>query len=130
MRYTAGMLRYLLVGAGGFVGSILRYSLGGLVQRVPGVSLFPAGTLFVNVVGCFLIGALAGVGESRGAMGSPARLFLMIGVLGGFTTFSSFGYETLALAREAEWLRAFSNVGLNVMLGLVAVWAGFALGRH
>jgi len=124
------MIRILLVGAGGFFGSVLRYTLGGFVQRVFSASLFPVGTLFVNVVGCLVIGLLAGMGDSRGALGAPARLFLLIGLLGGFTTFSSFGYETIALARQAEWLQAFGNVGLNVIVGLLAVWAGFALGRQ
>jgi CrcB protein len=117
----------LLVGAGGFLGSILRYSLSGLVYRmVPGAA-FPYGTLAVNIVGCLAIGSLAGIAESRGVIGPELRLFLFIGVLGGFTTFSTFGYETFELARDGEMIGVLANVLLHVIAGLGAAWLGHAL---
>jgi CrcB protein len=119
----------LLVGSGGFIGSVLRYVLGGWVYDALPATTFPVGTLMVNVTGCLAIGVLGGLFEFRQAFGPEARLFLMIGVLGGYTTFSSFAYETLALARDAELVRALANVALQTVLGLVAAWLGYALIR-
>lgn len=91
---------------------------------------FPWGTLAVNVSGCLLIGALSGIADGRGAVTPAARAFLMIGVLGGFTTFSSFGYETLQLTRDGEVGRALINVALNILVGLAAAWGGYFAGRN
>jgi CrcB protein len=119
----------LLVGAGGFLGSIARFLVGGWVhRRLPNLA-FPAGTLTVNLVGCLMIGLLGGLAESRGVLGARARLFLLLGLLGGFTTFSSFAWETLALARDGELVRLALNVTVSVVGGLAAAWAGLALGR-
>lgn len=123
------MLKVWLVGVGGFVGAIARYGLGGWVHRVADGATFPYGTLAVNVLGCALIGAITGIAESRGLFGPEARVFLLIGVLGGFTTFSSFGYETLQLLRDGQWGYGLANVLANVALGLTAVWAGWAGAR-
>ena len=90
------------------------------------LTTFPVGTLVVNVSGCFLIGLLGGLVESRQMFGPDLRVFLLIGVLGGFTTFSSFAYETLALARDAEFARALLNIAAQLLLGLGAAWFGFA----
>ncbi|HRQ33213.1 MAG TPA: fluoride efflux transporter CrcB [Anaerolineales bacterium] len=117
------MTNILLAGVGGFIGSALRYVLGGYVQGLS-KGLFPYGTLAVNVIGCFVIGFLSQLAENRGVFSSEARVFVFIGILGGFTTFSSFGNETLNLARDGEMLGAFANIGLNVFLGLLAVWLG------
>lgn len=119
----------VLVGVGGFIGSIFRYLLSGVVQRSLPMSEFPFGTLVVNVLGCLLIGILHGLAETRQVIGPELRLFLMIGMLGGFTTFSTFGYETLALLRDAEIFRAMGNVVFQVLFGLMAVWLGDMLGR-
>ena len=119
----------ILVGIGGFIGSVFRFLLSGFVHRLVHLSEFPFGTLAVNVVGCLLIGLLNGLAETRQVIGPELRLFLMIGMLGGFTTFSAFGYETLELIRDAEVSRAMGNVFLQVLLGLVAVWLGDMLGR-
>jgi CrcB protein len=119
----------LLVGAGGFLGAIARYAASGVVQRVAGFSVFPYGTLAVNITGCAAIGLLAGWADTRQLLGPEVRLFLLIGVLGSFTTFSTFGYETLALLRDGEILRAGANVAFHIGLGLTAAWAGFALSR-
>jgi fluoride exporter len=119
--------RTLAVGAGGFMGASLRYLVGGLVHRWLGSS-FPYGTFLVNVSGCFAIGVLAALVEER-MLGPTARLFWMVGVLGGYTTFSSFGYETISLLREGSDAAAWANVLGQVALGLAAVWAGAAAGR-
>jgi CrcB protein len=123
------MLRVLLVGAGGFLGAILRYLVGGWVYSVLDNAWFPYGTLAVNVAGCLLIGFLAGLAENRLVFGAETRLFLFIGILGGFTTFSSFAYETLSLARDAQNLAAAINVLAQVSLGLAGVWIGNTLSR-
>ncbi len=119
----------MLVGAGGFVGSILRYAMSGLVHRVSPFATFPYGTLVVNVIGCLAIGLAAGLAETRQVMGSGMRLFLLIGLFGGFTTFSTFGYETFSLVREGAPVKAGANVILQVVVGLTAVWCGHALSR-
>ena len=117
----------LLVGAGGFVGASLRFITSGLVQRLDPLGTFPYGTLSVNVLGCFVIGVVTGLADSRGFMGPNVRLVLVLGLLGGFTTFSTFAYETLALLRDGETLRAAANVTASVLLCLLGVWLGYAL---
>jgi CrcB protein len=123
------MWQVLLVGAGGFIGAILRYALGGWVHDMLNNASFPYGTLVVNAVGCLLIGFLSGLAESRSVIGPEARLFIFIGILGGFTTFSSFAYETFSLARDAQNLAAIVNVFAQVILGLIGVWFGNVLAR-
>jgi len=117
----------LLVGAGGFAGSVLRYAVSGLVHRLMPFATFPFGTLAVNALGCLVIGVLGGFSEGRHAIGHDLRLFLFLGLLGGFTTFSSFGYETLALLRDGENARAAANVALQLVTGLGLAWAGYSL---
>jgi len=114
----------LLVGAGGFIGSALRYLMSGYVQQSAQTLDFPYGTLAVNVIGCFVIGFLSQLAESRGLFTNESRLFVVTGMLGGFTTFSSFGNETLNLARDSQMMNAFANVGANLIIGLFAVWFG------
>lgn len=123
------MWKLFLVGSGGFVGSGLRYLVGGAVQRLSTEALLPWGTAVVNVTGCLAIGVLGGLVETRGILSPEARAFLMIGVLGGFTTFSTFGYETFQLLRDGQDLAALASAGGQVVLGLAAVWAGFAVAR-
>ncbi len=115
------------VGFGGFVGAILRYTIAGWVQRWSNSFTFPHGTLAVNLMGCFIIGLLSQLLESRSAFGVEARSFIFIGLLGAFTTFSTFGNETLNLLRGGETLFALSNVTVHVVLGLGMVWLGRAL---
>lgn len=117
-------MKALLVGIGGFLGSVLRYGAGGLLHRLLSQALFPWGTLAVNVLGCAAIGFCGGLAELRGLFSPEARLLVFIGLLGGFTTFSSFGYETFHLLRDGETARAAANVTAQMLLGLVAVWAG------
>ncbi|MGB0909069.1 MAG: fluoride efflux transporter CrcB [Nitrospirales bacterium] len=123
------MTQILLVGLGGFLGAISRFLFSGLIQRLTPTLGFPLGTLAVNVMGCFVIGLLNGLTETRHLFGQEIRLFLFIGVLGGFTTYSTFGYETIALLRDGELSRAVVSVVLHLIVGLGAVWAGDAIGR-
>jgi CrcB protein len=123
------MERVLLVGAGGFLGSVLRYLLGGWIDRARAGWTFPLETLIINVVGCLLIGLLAGLSEARGIFTGSTRAFLLIGFLGGFTTFSTFGYETFQLIRDAQWSAAAASAVLQVGLGIGGVWAGDTLAR-
>ena len=121
------LLNALLVGSGGFAGAVLRYAIGGAVHRQFPLAVFPYGTLVVNLLGCLLIGALVGLADSRQLFPAELRAFVFIGVLGGFTTFSTFGYETFELVRNGDPLRAAFSVGLQVILGLALVWWGYAL---
>jgi fluoride exporter len=117
-------VRLLLIGLGGGVGSVLRYLLSGVVQSGAGTSGFPFGTLAVNIVGCFAIGVLAELSESRGVLDPEIRGLLIVGFIGGFTTFSTFAHETLNAARDSDLLTAVSNVVVSVAFGLAAVWLG------
>ena len=121
------LLNALLVGSGGFAGTVLRYAFGGFVHRYLPLATFPYGTLFVNLLGCLLIGAFVGLADSRQLFAPEVRAFAFIGVLGGFTTFSTFGYETVAMARDGEHLRAACNVGFHLILGLALVWWAYGL---
>ena len=121
------MIRIVLVGVGSLVGGVLRYGLSTWVHRVLDNPWFPYGTLAVNVLGCLVIGFLAGLAETRTAFTSEARLFLFVGILGGFTTFSSFALETFSLARDTQNGAALMNIGLQLILGLLAVWIGNVL---
>lgn len=123
------MFNLLFVGAGGGLGAISRYIISGLVYRMLGTSAFPYGTLTVNVMGCFLIGFGGGLMESRQLFTPEARLFVFTGMLGGFTTFSTFGYESFNLARDGQMTGVLLNIGLHLLLGLAAVWAGNLLSR-
>jgi CrcB protein len=119
----------LLVACGGALGSVLRYFAAGATHRLlPGL-LFPVGTLAVNVTGSLAIGLIGGLAESRQFLGPELRVFLFTGVLGGYTTFSAFAFESLGLGLDAAWWRFALNVLAQVVLGLGAAWAGYALGR-
>jgi CrcB protein len=114
----------LVVGLGGFCGSIARFLMSGFVHRfLP--PTFPFGTLAVNVVGCLAIGYFGGLLQFRSLLGPSQRLFLLIGFLGGFTTFSTFAYETLTLAQGSELFKAAVNIAAQVLLGLTAAWLGY-----
>ena len=120
-------MTYLWIALGSALGGAARYGCVGLAARWLGAA-FPWGTLLVNVSGSLVIGFLAALMAPDGRLlATPdTRAFLMIGILGGFTTFSSFSLETLNLVRDGEWLFAFVNVVLSVLLCLVAVWLGHA----
>ena len=114
----------MIVALGGALGSVLRYLLGTWTQAISRSIDFPYGTLAVNLLGCFMIGLLAQLVEARGAFTSETRVFVFIGILGGFTTFSSLGNESINLLREGETFNALANVGANVIFGLLLVWLG------
>jgi CrcB protein len=119
----------ILVGLGGFLGSVCRFAAGGLVYRLWPTASLPYGTLAVNVAGCFAIGLASGWVDGRGGVSEGLRLVLFAGFLGGFTTFSAFGYETTLLLRESAYLGATLNVGLHLAAGLGAVGLGYAIAR-
>lgn len=124
-----GLPQLLWVGVGGFLGSVGRFVVSGFFNRLSPVLAFPIGTLAVNILGCFLIGLLHGLAESRNILGTDTRIFLFIGILGGFTTFSTFGFESLALLKDGAMLKASANIIIHVFVGLAAVWLGETLGR-
>ena len=117
----------ILVGAGGAVGAVARYLATGVVIRNFSAGPFPLGTLVVNVTGCFIIGVLTTLAEHHHVLSQEARLLLITGLLGGFTTFSAFGFETVLLLRTGEGMLALMNVLLSVSLSLLAVYCGSQL---
>jgi fluoride exporter len=117
----------LLVALGGAVGSVARYKLSGMVLHHTVDWRFPAGTFAVNVLGCLVAGVLAGLAEKHDLISADARLLLFTGLLGGFTTFSAFGLETLFLLKRGEVAIAAANVGVSVVAGLLALWLGLGL---
>lgn len=122
-------MNYLMIFLGAGLGGIARFALGSSVQKLCNGWIFPLGTFSVNMIGCLLIGFLAQLSEARGILSAPVRLFVFVGLLGGFTTFSSFGYETVQLLRDGEVFYAACNAVLQVTLGLLCVWLGFVLAR-
>jgi CrcB protein len=119
-------MRLAVVALGGLVGSVARFWLAGVVQRVDG-SDFPFGTLAVNVLGSFTIGVVMAL--ERGVVGPTTRLFLTVGFCGGYTTMSTFGYETFALLREGQAAFALANIAASLGGSLIAVWLGYMVGR-
>ena len=119
------MISYLFVAIGGAIGTAARFWISGTVANRFGET-FPFGTLIVNVTGCFVAGAFASFSAPDGRwLVSPSfRQFIMIGICGGYTTFSSFSLQTLNLAQEGEWVRAGLNSVFSLVLCLVAVWLG------
>jgi CrcB protein len=123
------MTKIAVIGLGGCLGAILRYLVAGGVHALAKSASFPLGTLTVNVAGCLLIGFGGGLMENRQFFSPEWRSFLFVGVLGSFTTFSTFGLETFNLAKQGQWLASLGNVGFSLTLGLVAVFTGYVLSR-
>jgi len=121
-------MRVLLVGLGGFVGTLFRYWLSGLIAKRYGET-FPLGTLAVNAIGCFVIGFLFYFFYDRSLTTPTARTVVLIGVIGGFTTFSSYGLQTFTLLRDGEVFLALVNVVASNVLGLALVWLGYVLAK-
>ena len=123
------MINLILVGLGGFAGSICRYTASRYAARMFPSALFPYGTLFVNVTGCLLIGLLGGIFEARQVLSPELRALILVGFLGGFTTFSTFGNDLFLLARNGQSAAALADLAVHIVLGLGAVWLGFNLSR-
>lgn len=117
----------LLAGLGGMLGAMLRFQTGLWMARHAAHWKFPAATFWVNASGCLLMGVLAGLAERRSWFSPETRVFLMTGILGGYTTFSAFGLETVNLLRRGEAATAFGYVAGSVVCGLAAVWLGLKL---
>lgn len=112
----------LLIGLGSFIGGVSRYLLSQLIQN-KALAAFPYGTLTVNIIGCFLIGIVFGLNE-RSGLSDEWRLFLATGLLGGFTTFSAFSYESISLIRDGQSGSALIYIGCSIVLGLLATYGG------
>ncbi len=119
-------MNLLVIAIGGALGSVARYLFSTAVLRATG-SLFPIGTFAVNVVGCFVFGAIAGAAEQRVQFAPELRLFLLVGVLGGFTTFSSYAFESFALIRDGQFAAAGINLTGQVVAGLAGLWAAYVI---
>jgi CrcB protein len=118
----------LIVAAGGALGSAARYWFSGVVQRAA-PTFFPTGTLAVNINGCLIVGLVGGLATRPEGVPLNARLFIIVGICGGFTTFSAFGFETMQLIGDGEIWQAGLNIGAQLLGGLTAVWAGLAISR-
>lgn len=126
MTFTLNTL--LLVAVGGAAGSVFRFMMSATVQRLT-ASDFPYGTLSVNLLGSFLIGFFYVVLIGRSSLEQEWRAFILIGLLGGFTTFSSFSMETLLLLQQMQWFKALANMLVSVSVCLLATWSGTLVGR-
>lgn len=123
------MLRtLLLVGTGGFIGSVMRYLIRYYLENDP-ENTFPWGTLTANVAGCLLIGLIYGLSDKIGLLNAEWRMFLTVGICGGFTTFSTFSLNNFAMLRENDFANLLLNVGSNLFLGILAVYLGVILIR-
>jgi fluoride exporter len=122
-------VKLTLIALAGAVGTLARFWLQGFVQRLTGGG-FPWGTFAVNVLGCFLFGVVWSMAEERLVISGETRLIILTGFMGAFTTFSTFAFETGEQLRESQWLYAAGNVGGQVVLGVLALFLGMALGRQ
>jgi CrcB protein len=124
------MLKLLLIAAGGALGTIARYGTSTALLRVSERTGFPYATLAINLLGCLVMGYLNGLFLERLAVRPELRVALLVGVLGGYTTFSTFGWETAALLRDGQYARAAANLALSNLLGVALVILGYDLGRR
>lgn len=122
------LTKLALIAASGAAGALARFGLGGLVARIYG-GTFPAGTFAVNLVGCFLFGLIWPLAEERLLISSETRTIILVGFIGSFTTFSTLVFETGELLRDSEWALALVNMGGQILLGLVGLIAGMAIGK-
>ena len=121
-------MKLLIIGIGGFLGAILRYSISGWIHKLFGSGM-PYGTLAVNILGSFILGFFLFYSEDRQSFSPLWRSFIAVGIIGALTTFSTFSYETFALLQESLFSRAILNISMNLFLTLVAVWSGMSLAR-
>ncbi len=123
------LMKLILIAGGGGLGALARYGLAGVVQKAAG-GAFPWGTLVVNVVGCLAIGVLGAVFAGPHLVREEYRIFALVGLLGAFTTFSTFGWETFQLLDDGEYARAAANIVLSNGVGIAAVFFGYRLTQH
>jgi len=128
MEHKTSMQKTILVGVAGLIGTLLRYWLSGLAARQYGET-FPWGTLIVNLVGCFLAGAVFYVTQEWFLISPTLRTVILIGLLGGFTTFSSYGLQTFTLLRDGEIGWAAINIAVSNVFGLLMVWTGYVVSK-
>lgn len=122
------MEKMILLGLSGALGTLARYTLSGLVQRLNGLD-FPLGTFSVNILGCFLFGLVWALAENRLLISGETRTIVLSGFMGAFTTFSTFIFESGGMLQTAQWMLAALNIGGQVVTGVAALWLGLALGR-
>ena len=121
-------MKILIIGFGGFIGAILRYSISGWIHKLFGSGM-PYGTLAVNVIGSFILGFILFYSEDRQSFSPLWRSFIAVGIMGALTTFSTFSYETFAMMQESLYLKAVWNILLNIITTILAIWAGMVLSR-
>lgn len=121
------MLKILLVGFGGFIGAVSRFWLGSYFENHSELFSFPVGILIVNLVGCLIIGVLAGIAENTNMISEELKLLLFVGLLGSFTTFSTFSHDTLNLISNGLLINALLNVLLSVIIGILSVGLGYKI---
>lgn len=121
-------MKIFIIGLGGFIGAIMRYSISGLVHKIFGSGM-PYGTLAVNIIGSFILGFFLFYSEDRQSFSPLWRSFIAVGIMGALTTFSTFSFETFALLQESLFSRAILNISLNLFLTIAAVWAGMSFSR-
>lgn len=122
-------MKLLYIGLGGAIGAIIRYFIGNFIQVQSDLEHFPIGILLVNIIGCFLIGFLNTIFENRLIINEEIRMLIFVGILGGFTTFSTFGLDTFHLIKNGMMHFALLNVAMSVIFGLSAVWLGHFLAK-
>jgi CrcB protein len=125
---NVNLLGIALVAAGGALGAAARYVVSTLILRAASTS-FPAGTFLVNLTGCIIFGVIIGAAEHRFVLSPEARVFLLVGVLGGFTTFSSYAFESVALMQDGQVAAAAFNIAGQVVAGLAGLWIAYAVAR-
>ena len=123
------LIKILYAGMGGFIGSALRYMTNGVVERVISPNAFPYGTFVVNILGCLVIGFLAGISDTNDIFSATSKAFTFTGVLGAYTTFSTFSYETMDLFQNGLTSPALIKLTLQIVLGLLSVWGGFQFAK-
>lgn len=124
------MKEIMLVAGGGAIGAACRFLLSGVVIQLVPVARFPVATCVVNLLGCFLVGVFLGMSERSVTVSQEARLFLTTGFLGGFTTFSTFGVESLQLIQKQDWVIVAGYLSISIVIGIFLVWSGWVIGQR